>query len=436
MEKSNESYDSKNLVSIVIQLLILFVIVFSQDVWANEKRVITLYEVLKLTETNSPRMSASRFRELVAAKSVDIAKANYYPSLSAQAIDDTGFSGSANYLEIGGLMGSPYRSGYGAGLIAQQTIWDFGRTYYDVEASKHEVELSKQNTRITLYQIKQLALQTYYECAFYKTERDIWANLWRESAKITKEVRHFVNTGQISIVDKYLSKAQTEEAITWYEYFEERLKKSIQELAVIMNVSHHHFSCSTLPKELPSFLNQNLSIESSPFVARAKTGIKVAESRLKQEKSGFYPKIIAMASVGEMANARVVEKKAYSGALGVILPLVDFRTSGEIERASAMLSAKKEDAEAEKQYVSELNAKYDQIIYSAKVRLKYLQDEFDLAKKAFYVARKRYYSLEGELIDLREAFRNYARVQTEIEETQTRLLQASGSKALLNGSLG
>lgn len=143
-----------------------------------------------------------------------------------------------------------------------------------------------------------------------------------------------------------------------------------------------------------------------------------------------------MASVGEMANARVVEKKAYSGALGVILPLVDFRTSGEIERASAMLSAKKEDAEAEKQYVSELNAKYDQIIYSAKVRLKYLQDEFDLAKKAFYVARKRYYSLEGELIDLREAFRNYARVQTEIEETQTRLLQASGSKALLNGSLG
>ncbi len=63
-----------------------------------------------------------------------------------------------------------------------------------------------------------------------------------------------------------------------------------------------------------------------------------------------------------------------------------------------------------------------------------LMYEFDLAIKAFNVAKKRYFSFEGELIDLREAFRNLARVETEIQETRTRLLQASGSKALLNGS--
>jgi hypothetical protein len=38
------------------------------------------------------------------------------------------------------------------------------------------------------------------------------------------------------------------------------------------------------------------------------------------------------------------------------------------------------------------------------------------------------------LIDLREAFRNIARVESEIEITRTRLLQSKGSKALLNGS--
>ncbi len=38
-------------------------------------------------------------------------------------------------------MGSPYRSGYGAGFVAQQTIYDFGRTYYDVEASNYEANL-------------------------------------------------------------------------------------------------------------------------------------------------------------------------------------------------------------------------------------------------------------------------------------------------------
>lgn len=417
--------------------LFCFTAFLSFDVWAMEKRILTLEEALKQTESNSPRLSASRFRELAAKKSIDIARANYLPTLRAEAIDDTGFPGSSGLLGLGGLVGSPYRSGYGVGLVAQQTVWDFGRTYYDVEASQHAAEFSKQNTRVMTYQIKQLALQTYYECAFFRTERDIWARLKHESAYITGEVQRFVKTGQVSIVDKYLSKAQTEEAETAHAFFAERLKKSIQELAAIMNISNDNFSCPTLPEDLPASLNPNMGMEGSPLLARAKVGTKVARSRLKQEKSGFYPKIVAIASVGEMAKTHSnVEKKAYSAGLGVVLPLVDFRTTGEIQRAEAMLSAKSQDEEAEKQYLDEMNKKYDQIIDSSKIRLKHLKNEYALAKKAFDVAKHRYFTLEGELIDLREAFRNIARVETEIQETRTRLLQASGSKALLNGSVG
>ena len=421
--------------SFFLILLIIFSLFSSFKIWANEQRNISIDEVLRLAEMNSPKLSASKLREMVASKSVDIAKANYFPTLNAEAIDDTGFSGSsAGLLGVGGLMGSPYRSGYGAGLVAQQIIYDFGRTSYDVEASQHEVELSKQNTRVTLYQIKQLALQTYYECAFYRTAENIWARLSHESGIITKEVHHFVDTGQVSIVDRYLSKAQTEEAQTAQAFFAERLKKSIQELAIIMNTPNQNFSCPPLPRELTNQLDPNVGMESSPLLARARVATKVAQSRLKQEKAGFYPKILAVASVGEMASARVVQKKAYSGGIAIVLPIMDFHTSGEIQRASAELSAKTQDVEAERQYISEMNAKYDLIIHSSKVRLHHLNDEYALAKKAFDVAKNRYFSLEGELIDLREAFRNIARVQTEIEETRTRLLQAGGSKALLNGS--
>ncbi len=417
----------------IIGVIIIFC---SSNTWAKEARNISIDEVLRLTEMNSPRLSASKMREIIASKSVDVAKANYYPTLSAEAIDDTGFAGSNGLLGVGGLMSSPYRSGYGAGLVAQQIIYDFGRTYYDVEASRHEVELSKQDTRVTLYQIKQLALQTYYECAFFRTERDIWGRLSHESGVITNEVQHFVDTGQVSIVDRYLSKAQTEEAQTQQAFFADRLKKSIHELAIIMNVANENFSCPPLPKELTRSLNPDTGIESSPLLAKAIVSTKVAQSRLNQEKSGFYPKILAIASVGEMASAREVQKKAYSGGIAVILPLVDLHTSGEIQRASAQLSAKTEDVEAEKQYLNQMNAKYDLIIHSSKVRLQHLREEYALAKKAFDVAKNRYFSLEGELIDLREAFRNIARVETEIEASRTQLLQASGSKALLNGGAG
>ena len=185
------------------------------------------------------------------------------------------------------------------------------------------------------------------------------ARLSHESGIITKEVQHFVDTGQVSIVDRYLSKAQTEEALTAQAFFAERLKKSIQELAVIMNIPNANFSCPSLPSELTNTLNPNMAMESSPLLTRAIVGTKVAQSRLKQEKSNFYPKIVAIASAGEMASAQDVQKKAYSGGLAVILPLVDFHASGEIQRAEAQLSAKTQDVEAEKQYLGEMNAKYD-----------------------------------------------------------------------------
>lgn len=419
----------------IILITILSALLFSLNAWSADKRPISIDDVLQLSEVNSPSLSASRFHELAARKSIDIARANYFPTLNAEAIDSTGFSGSSGLLGVGGLMGSPYRSGISGGLVAQQTIWDFGRTYYDVEASKRQAELSKQDTRVTLYQVKQLALEIYYECAFFRSQRDIWAELSHHSAMITKEAQHFVDTGQVSIVDRYLSKAQTEEAQTAEAFFAERLKKSEQELAVIMGTSAN-FSCPPLPNELTHALNPNSGIEASPILARAIIGKRVAQARLQQEKAGYYPKIVAMASLGGMESASLEKKKNYSAGIGVILPLVDMHTSGEIQRAKAELSAKDQEIEAQKQYLEEMNAKFDTVIYASKVRLQHLDAEFTLANKAFKSSKQRYFSLEGNLVDLREAFRNLVRVETAIQETRMQLLQASGSKALLNGSGG
>lgn len=408
-------------------------LILSTEAYGDEPPI-AIDDVLRITATNSPKLSASRFREIVAKKSIDIAKANYWPSLTAEAIDDTGFQGSMKLLEIGGLMGSPYRSGYGAGLILQQIIWDFGRTSYNVEATRHAYEVSKQDTRIRLYQIELFALQTYYECTYFRTERDIWKELIYELAIITKEVQRFVNTGQVTIVDRYLSLAQLEEAQTAHAFYAERLKKTAQELATIMNVPKVYFTCPPLPKHLTQALNPNTPMNFSPFLAKAIASRQEAFARLKQEESMFHPKIVALASVGEMADARVVPKKAYTAGIGIVLPLVDLHISGHIQRAAADLYARREDVESQKQFLGEMNAKYDEIIQASIVRLEHLRIEYALAIKAFKVAKRRYFTLEGELIDLREAFRNLARVETAVYQTRTAILQARGSKALLNGS--
>ncbi len=66
-------------------------------------------------------------------------------------------------------------------------------------------------------------------------------------------------------------------------------------------------------------------MESSPFLARAMV-IQSCSITFKAKKSEFYPKIVAVASVGEMASAKLVQKKDYSGGIGIVLPLFDFHT--------------------------------------------------------------------------------------------------------------
>jgi outer membrane protein TolC len=152
--------------------MVLLVLVMPADLYAREKREMSIDQVMRLAELNSPKLSASRFREIAAERSVDVARSNYFPTVNAEAIDSTGFPASSAGVGVTGLMGSPYRSGYSVGLVAEQTIYDFGRTYYDVEASKNATEYSKQNTRVNIYEVKQLALQAFYDCAFYKTQRN------------------------------------------------------------------------------------------------------------------------------------------------------------------------------------------------------------------------------------------------------------------------
>lgn len=146
------------------------------------------------------------------------------------------------------------------------------------------------------------------------------------------------------------------------------------------------------------------------------------------------PKIVAVASAGGMEGTHLVKNTDYSAGIGVTLPLFDLTVRAKVQHATAVAHAKDREVCAQKLFLEEENAKYDRIIRSSEVRLQHLDNELTLANKAFKVAKIRYFTLEGDLIDLRDAFRNLSRVETDLENTRTLLLQALGSKALLNGS--
>jgi len=84
--------------------------------------------------------------------------------------------------------------------------------------------------------------------------------------------------------------------------------------------------------------------------------------------------------------------------------------------------------------MDEVNAKYDEIIDASKARIEHLEREEKLAREGFAVAKNRYFKLQGNLVDLRDALRNLGRIETDMKDTQANLLEATGAKDLLNGS--
>ena len=101
---------------------------------------------MRLAEKNSPKLSASRFYEIAANKSINIARANYYPTLNLEAIDSTGFPGSSGLTEVGGLMDHLIVPAELSGLLRNKL---FGILVEHVMASKlQNMKQKSQNKRL------------------------------------------------------------------------------------------------------------------------------------------------------------------------------------------------------------------------------------------------------------------------------------------------
>ncbi|WP_231294609.1 TolC family protein [Fluoribacter dumoffii] len=395
--------------------------------------MLTTEELLRLSEKNSQSINQAQLDVLVKVKEIEVAKAHYFPILRAEALESTGFPGSSNWLGIEGLVGSPYRSGPTAGVVAKQLIYDFGKTAAAVNAARSQVNVARQTTRVTMYEVQLFALKAFYQCATYKKKQEIWSNLAKESALITKEAKHFVKTGQRSVVDNYLSESETQEARTEYSYLKEQVLGSLKELSVIIGKSASTIDCPVLSESLIDSLNSKSRVYSSPYVKRAIADAKAAYENLIKEKSRFRPEIVAIASGGGMDKTHLIGREDYAVGVGVSMPLFDLNITSRINKAQAKLLVKQKAVAAQKQYIQELNAQLDLSIKSTLIRIKHLNIELNIAQEGFKVAKKRYFNLEGDLVDLREAWRNLARAQIIIEDARNELLLSKAAKALLNG---
>ena len=405
----------------------------------NPGEVLSVAQVVKLTLANSPALKGAELNSKAAEQEIGVKQAGYFPKLEFDAIDSTGFPGATGLMGVGGLMGSPYRSGASAGFVATANLYDFGRTSGRVAEAKSELALTKVGESLTEQNIKEEALNHLIACTYWASLEGNIGSLVEESKMVENEVKRYVRTGQRSSVESYLVESQTEEIRTELADSGSRKKDELKALGILM-AKGGGYDCPTFDTlnltQVSEVSVADARLENIPLIEQGDANLKVAEIRLGIAKADFYPELVGIASIGALENARLVNKQDYSLGIGLRFPLFEgLKTMHEVHKAQAEVDARSAFLDSVKEQFVLANQSFDQKIRSAQIRLDHLKAEHELADKSLRLAKQRYSSFQGSLIDLRESLRNQLRVLNQENEAKRDFFLAEMQKAVYLGGI-
>jgi outer membrane protein TolC len=265
-----------------------------------------------------------------------------------------------------------------------------------------------------------------------RSQQEAWEELSRDTELVSREVDRFVNTGQRSIVDRYLARAQKEQATTNTLDYTAREQVAITRVTLLTGMTSA-FICPSLNGSSSSLLLKYSAQGENPFLQYAQTRVSAAENRLKRTQSENLPEVVGMASAGYLQNTHLVESQDYSLGVGIVFPLFQgFRIKNEVDEAASKLQEQDFLVESSRLELENINAQYDEKLKSSQARIENLNIEIENAVTAFNVAKKRYLGFQGTLVDVRDALTNLARVKGDLNEAKATFFEYQFLKTTLN----
>lgn len=407
---------------------------------------LTVAEALRRAEAASPELKAALAQEEQARQSLEIIKAQYYPSLFLQGIRGYGLTGSkfsgvtSGAFGLSGVMGSSPATEPGVGLLSRATLWDLNRESALKTARQRLLAVREQN-RVARYKLYQATLQAFFGGVRNRSQQEAWQELAKEIDAVAQKVDEFIRTGQHSLVERLLVQDPAIDAAMTRAVFAERYRSALKQLALLTGLDERGLSCPTLSSVTEQYLEAFETDLTNPLVAKAAADAEAARAAISERRSERYPKLQALAGLGPWTKDKKgayesgVSLTNYSAGLALSLPVFEgFRVSSGIRKDQASFEEKERDLQAAELNVKLSDARFDEVISTSRIKLQYLKEGLSVAKEGLALAKRRYLAFEGPLNEVREALRNLARVQTQINDTTVDLLQALGTRAVFNGA--
>lgn len=303
-------------------------------------QVVSFADALQFAKTHHPLLKASQARVSGQTAAVRSVQSNYWPRIQGSAVISDGISGATSGLGMPALSNSAFRKGYGASIDLEQMIYDFGRTSNQVVADLFRLSEFRGAEAVTMQKILINVVRAYLECQQLTRHVATYKKANGDLAGLAKEIKRFTRTRQRSPVDLSLvevSLHETEANLVTAQQNQEIAQGNLNyAVGAAPNETVHCDQLSGPTEPIAREADQLVKIAEDlrPELKQVKYSLARAEAEKDVARSQYFPKIVALASVGQLEDANLLPKKNYVVGLGVKIPFFDgFKTPAEVERA-------------------------------------------------------------------------------------------------------
>src|SRR5262245_11627292 len=209
-----------------------FVLVLAIAIAASSRanaEELTLSRALQLARQRAPEMRSARAKVAAADAQVDVARAPYFPLLTATGtLSETAHADKALVLppRLTPVSIVNYTTAGTAAASLRWTILDFGRTWNAVDAAKAAHQASEANERTAEASLTEAVAEAYLEVVYGEKLREIQRSIVEDRDRAIQVVKGLVKQALAAPVEELRAVARLEAALRDLEVLQAQLTRA------------------------------------------------------------------------------------------------------------------------------------------------------------------------------------------------------------------
>ena len=355
---------------------------------AAEPQKLTLAEARAAAVRTHPRIAAGAARARAAHEIITQARANYFPTLTAN-FTATG-SADQNNTRIGatGTFSTTQVYDHAAiGINVSQLLTDFGRTENQVEATRQKSLVEDTFVRTLRRQVELQVAVAYFTVLQAQSVRDVAKQTVATREVVLQLVSALAKNQLKSELDVSFARVSVEEARLLLARAVSELESGHTELSILLGEREprrYELAEEALPADLTGDVSPlvNQALGERPRLMRLRAELAAATAQARADRALHYPTVSAIGGVGLMpVRDRRLNDNYAAGGVVVSLPLFN----GGRDTARQRESELKAQAAAENLRDEENNIIRD--VRVAYLKAQHAHERLDLTAKLLLHAR-------------------------------------------------